>query len=81
MYVCMGKMGVRACEHTHVLRDRICFQPKTSSVCKVQIKNKEELGLQEPRPLPSLFCLFLFQTPTSQYGETFTAAPGSKAIA
>lgn len=60
-----GKMGVRACEHTNVLRGRTCFQPKTSSVCKVQIKNKEELCPQGPKVLPSLFCLFLFQTPMS----------------
>lgn len=45
MYVCTGKVGVRACEHMNVLRDRTCFQPKTSSVCKVQIENKEDLPL------------------------------------
>lgn len=58
--VCMG--GVCACEHTNALRGRVWLQPKRHQSIRCRLKTTERTHPQGPRPLPSLFCLFLLQT-------------------
>lgn len=80
MYVCMGKTGVRACEHTDVLRGRTCFQPKTSSVCKVQIKNQEELCPQGPGHVHLSSVSFSSRHPRADIEEPSQLHPGPRQL-